>query len=79
MMRVREADEGEEGFVLTGAGEIVLVVANHMIIEWIFYATVALTFSTKLISDRYLVLKPVLDRISAVILGGLGLRLIFSR
>lgn len=61
------------------AGEILIVVANHMLIEWLFYTTVALTFSTKLVSDRYLALKPVLDRTSAVILGGLGLRLIFSR
>ncbi len=56
-----------------------LIVANHMIVEWIAYAGFALAMSRKPARDGYLRLKPVFDRIAATVLGLLGLRLLSDR
>jgi len=56
-----------------------LIVANHMMVEWIAYAGFALALSTKSARDGYLRLKPVFDRVAATVLGALGLRLLAER
>ena len=55
------------------------IAANHLVVELIFYSTIAIVLSTPAIRDRYLRLKPLLDRASALILGALGLRLLMDR
>lgn len=56
-----------------------LIVANHMLVEWIAYAGFALALSTRPARDGYLRLKPVFDRVAATMLGVLGLRLLADR
>lgn len=56
-----------------------LIVANHMVVEWIAYSLFALALSTKPARDGYLRFKPSLDRLAAAVLGGLGLRLLTDR
>ena len=56
-----------------------IIAANQLVVEFSFYTIFALVLSTPAVSQRYLRLKPMLDRLSAVVLGGLGLRLILSR
>ncbi len=55
------------------------IFANHLVVELIFYSSIAIVLSTPAIRDRYLRLKPFLDRASALILGALGLRLLLDR
>ncbi len=52
------------------------VVLNHLIVEWIFYTAMAIGMSTKTVSTFYMRLKKYIDRISSVILGALGARLL---
>lgn len=59
--------------------EIALVTANHFLVECLVYATLATAFGRPAISRRYLAAKPVLDRVSATVLGALGLRLLWER
>ncbi len=59
--------------------ESALVVSNHFFVELVFYGLLASFISSPAVSQRYLKVKPVLDRGAAVVLGGLGLRLIASR
>ena len=61
------------------AAEDAVVVANHFAVELVFYTILAFGMSSHAISVGYLRAKAVLDRIAAVILGGLGLRLLLSR
>ena len=56
-----------------------VIVANHLLVEIIVYAAVASLLSTRTVSDRYLRAKPILDRIAAIVLGGLAARLIADR
>lgn len=63
---------------LTGV-EKTLIFANHLAVEMVVQPLLALLFSTAAISRRYLNAKPVLDRVAAVVLGALGLRLLFNR
>ncbi len=60
-------------------GENLFVVANHLMIEWVFYTLLALGMSRPAVSARYLRAKVYIDRIAAGVLGLLGLRLLFSR
>lgn len=60
------------------AGEIVFVTANHIALEAAVYATLALLMSRDRIRARYLAAKPLIARIMAVVLAGLGLRLLLS-
>ena len=53
-----------------------LIVANHLVVEALFYAALALAMSTEGIGRRYLRAKVVFDRTAAVVLGALGLRLV---
>ena len=56
-----------------------LIVANHMVVDWIAYGLFALALSTKPARDGYLRFEPSLDRLAAAVLGGLGLRLLTDR
>ena len=59
--------------------EKALIVGNHLCIELLFYSGFALLLSTRHARDGYLRLKPVFDRLSAAVLGALGLRLLVER
>ena len=59
--------------------EIVLIVINHMAVEWVAYASFAFLLSTRPARDGYLRLKFLFDRVAAGVLGVLGLRLMLDR
>lgn len=61
------------------AHEITLIVANHWLLEVIFYTAFATLLSSPSARRGYLRAKPVLDRIAATLLGALGLRLLIER
>lgn len=61
------------------AGEIALIVGNHMIVEWIFYAGFATLLSGAQARRAYLGAKSWIDRGAALLLGALGLKLLLSR
>jgi len=56
-----------------------LIIANHMLVEWVAYGAFALMLSTRRARDGYLRLKPLFDRIAASVLALLGLRLLTDR
>lgn len=55
------------------------IVVNHFIVELLAYSAFALLLSTRPARDGYLRSKSVLDRLSAAVLGALGLRLMIDR
>ena len=59
--------------------DIILIVANHWLLELAFYASFAALLSTPPARQAYVSLKPILDRIAATVLGALGLRLILEK
>jgi len=59
--------------------ENLLVVANHLAIEVMSYSALAFGMSRASISQRYLDAKRYIDRVAALILGMLGLRLLLGR
>lgn len=59
--------------------ENALVVANHLVVELSFYTAVAVAMSRPSVSRRYLSAKLYIDRLSAAMLGALGIRLLLSR
>lgn len=59
--------------------EIALIVANHFVLEVLFYAGFAVLLSSAQARRHYLNAKPVFDRVAATILGALGLRLLLER
>jgi threonine/homoserine/homoserine lactone efflux protein len=56
-----------------------LIFANHFVVELIVYTLFAAFLSSAPARAGYLRLKPIIDRTAAVILGALGLRLLFGR
>lgn len=56
-----------------------LIVFNHFFVEVISYSLMAFLLSTKSMSARYLAAKSTLDRFAAVVMGGLGLRLLLQK
>lgn len=56
-----------------------LITLNHLLLEVLFYSFVAFTMSTKAVSQQYLKAKTWFDRFAAIILGGLGLKLLLDR
>lgn len=56
-----------------------LIVVNHLGVELIFYTTLALALSTRPARAGYLRLKSVFDRLAAMVLGALGLKLLIDR
>jgi threonine/homoserine/homoserine lactone efflux protein len=55
------------------------IALNHLLIEWTVYTLFAIALSTSAARAGYLRLKPMFDRVAALILGVLALRLIFSK
>ncbi len=62
-----------------GAADSALIVANHFLVEVAFYVTLAFCMTTEAVAKRYMQAKRCVDRVAALILGGLGLRLLLSR
>ena len=56
-----------------------LIVANHVAVEVAVYTLFAATLATQPARAGYLRLKPAIDRTAGVLLGALGLRLLFGR
>ena len=56
-----------------------LIVLNHFVVEVIVYGLFAAFLASPPARAAYLRLKPLIDRAAAVILGALGLRLLFGR
>ncbi|MGB3556515.1 MAG: LysE family transporter [Jannaschia sp.] len=59
-------------------GEMALVTLNHIALEAAVYATLATLMSRDGVRARYLAFKPLLARATALVLGGLGLRLLVT-
>ncbi|WP_371153593.1 LysE family translocator [Jannaschia sp. 2305UL9-9] len=55
-----------------------LITVNHMLLELAVYATLATLLNRAIVRDRYLAMKPVISKATALILGGLGLRLLVT-
>ncbi|MCH2066913.1 LysE family translocator [Shimia sp.] len=55
------------------------IFSNHLVIELIFYSLLAFGMSTATARAAYLRAKTYLDRIAAVVLSALGLRLLFGK
>jgi len=56
----------------------IIVVANHLFVEVAFYAALAYSMSTQAVATRYMRAKISIDRVAAVVVGTLGLRILFS-
>lgn len=61
------------------AGEIAFVTLNHLVLEIVFYTACALILTAPAARAQFLRAKPVIDRTAAVLLGGLGLKLLLQR
>ncbi|MEP1766513.1 MAG: LysE family transporter [Sulfitobacter sp.] len=61
------------------AGEIAFITLNHLILEIIFYTGCAFILTAPTARAQYLRTKPFIDRAASVLLGGLGLKLLFQR
>ncbi len=59
--------------------ENALVVVNHLAVETMFYTGLAFAMSSVAVSRAYMRARVYIDRFAACVLGGLGLRLLFSR
>ena len=60
-------------------GQSLIIVANHLAVELLFYTALACAMSSAAVSRRYMAAKLWFDRCAALVLGGLGLRLLLSR
>lgn len=60
------------------AVENTMVVANHFLVEILFYCAIACAMSSRLVGQRYLRAKVYIDRTASAILSALGLRLLVS-
>ncbi|MEC3860514.1 LysE family transporter [Mesobacterium sp. TK19101] len=60
-------------------GAKAVIVLNHFLVELIFYAGFAGLMATPAARAGYMSVKHVVDRAAALILGALGLRLLFGR
>lgn len=56
-----------------------LIAGNHVVVEITIYALFATALSRTPVRNAYLGAKPLIDRATAVILGGLGARLLIDR
>ena len=61
------------------ATEIALITLNHLTLEILFYNACAFILSAPVARARFIRIKPVIDRSAAVLLGGLGLKLLLQR
>lgn len=62
-----------------GWADKALIVLNHFLVELAVYASFAALLSTPTARAGYLRLKPVIDRVAALVLGALGLRLLLGK
>ena len=60
------------------AAQMALVTANHVLLELVVYAALATLLTRPAVRARYLAFKPSLQRAMALVLGGLGLRLLVT-
>lgn len=58
--------------------EKLVITANHFVLEIAFYSTIALVLTNPAVSKRYFSIKKYFDRLSAAVLGALGLKLLFE-
>ena len=61
------------------AASMALIVGNHFILEFGLYFALASIMSTAAVGRRYLGAKLYIDRVAAMLLGALGIRLLVSR
>ena len=61
------------------AGQIAFVTLNHLFLEIMFYTACAYFLTAPAARARFLRAKPLIDRTAAVLLGGLGLKLLLQR
>ena len=60
------------------AFEMGLITVNHIALEVLVYSTLAFLMSRERVRTRYLSFKPQISRAMALVLGGLGLRLLVT-
>ncbi|MDJ0613824.1 MAG: LysE family translocator [Rhizobiaceae bacterium] len=60
-------------------GEKAFIVTNHFLVEVVCYGLIAAVMSTPAMSKAYLAGKAWADRFASVVMGALGLRLLFQR
>lgn len=60
------------------ATEIALVTVNHILLEMVVYSALAVLLNRDAVQRRYLAWKPAITRATALVLGGLGLRLLVT-
>lgn len=60
-------------------GEKLFITANHLAVEVTVYALLSIALSRAPVRAGYLRAKPVIDRVTAAVLGGLGARLLIER
>ncbi|GIT91959.1 threonine transporter [Jannaschia pagri] len=58
--------------------EMAVVTVNHILLEILVYAALASLLAREDVRSRYLAMKPFLSRAMALVLGGLGLRLLVT-
>ncbi len=61
------------------ASEKAFIFVNHLAVELTIQPLLVILLSTPAVRRRYLGAKPVLDRVTAAVLGALGLRLLLDR
>lgn len=59
--------------------EKTIIFFNHLAVELVVQPLLAICLSTGIVRARYLAAKPMIDRVTAAILGALGLRLLLTR
>jgi threonine/homoserine/homoserine lactone efflux protein len=59
--------------------EKTVIVVNHFLVEIACYTIFAVTMSTEAVSKQYMKAKTWLDRFSAIVLGGLGIKLLIQK
>jgi threonine/homoserine/homoserine lactone efflux protein len=61
------------------AAQKTFVVLNQLFLEWLVGGALVFILSAPAVSRRYLMAKPLIDRIAAGVMGLLGLRLLIAR
>lgn len=61
-----------------GAAEMALITLNHALVEVVFYGFLAWVMTRDTVRTRYMGWKPTISRAMAVVLAGLGLRLLVT-
>ena len=61
------------------ASEIAFVTLNHLVLEILFYTGCAIILTAPAARAQFIRAKPMIDRSAALILGGLGLKLLLQR